>query len=129
MNKENGYTLLELVLVIILVGVAFPGLLAFFTNSMQDSVKNEVITQAIILAQGKMEQITTDKHEPGRGMNYIKLSGQYPVETIGPFVRSVTVQDVTLSGVDGVKVSVSISHPSMSQEFTLNHFFSDYGGD
>jgi type II secretory pathway pseudopilin PulG len=126
MKNENGHTLLELVFVIVLVGIAFPGLLAFFTNSMEDSIKNEVIARAIVLAQGKMEQITTDKHEPGRGITFIKIAGQYPTETIDQFVRTVTVRDLTISGVVGVEVIVSISHPLMTNDYTLTHFFTNH---
>jgi hypothetical protein len=110
----------------VLVGISFPGLLAFFTNSMDDSFKNEVIAQAIVIAQGKMEEITTDKNEPGRGIAFLKIANQYPTETISQFVRSVSIQDITIAGVVGIRVIVTISHPQMINDYTLTHFFTNH---
>lgn len=125
MKNENGHTLIELIFVIVLIGISFPGLLAFFSNSMIDSVKNEIITQAIVLAQEKMELIVADKHDDEKGIYYIKVSDQYPEENIGQFTRTVTVSDRTIAGIAGIDVIVSVRHSLLQYDYTLNHFFTN----
>jgi prepilin-type N-terminal cleavage/methylation domain-containing protein len=126
MKNERGYTLLELVFVIVLVGISFPGLLSFFANSMDDSFKNKVVTAAMVLAHSKMEQITSDKYNPAGGIAFLKSPGRYPTEKINQFVRSVTVRDITLTTVPGVEVIITIHHPQMTNDYTLTHFFTNH---
>lgn len=125
MKKQNGHTLIELVFVIVLIGIAFPGLLAFFTNSVVDSVKNEIINKAIVLARVKMEEIAADKQNADRGIMYIKTSNRYPTETLDQYVCSVSVQDNSIDGVDGINVEVSVIHPLLQNTYTLTHFFTN----
>ena len=126
MKNQFGYSLIEIVVTIVFVGVAFPGLIAFFANTINDSVENEIYTQAISLAQSKMEEITADKLDDSRGINYIRTAGQYPSETIGQFSRTVIVQDSTFAGVIGVYVEIETSHALMANNFNLSCFFTTY---
>lgn len=126
MKNQAGYSLIEIVVTIVFVGVAFPGLLAFFANIMTDSAESGVQTQAIVLTQSKMEEIAADKFSSTRGYDYITTSGQYPVETIGQFTRTTTISDTTLSGVDGAYVIVSTNHSLMANPYNVESFFTSY---
>jgi len=126
MNEQNGYSLIEIVITIVFIGIAFPGLIAFFTNTLNDSVVNQVSSQAISLAQSRMEEITADKLDPSRGIDYIRTSGQYPDETIGNYGRRVVVRDSIISGVTGVYVEVETSHAVMVNNYNLSCFFTRY---
>ena len=126
-NKEAGYSLVELIATVILVGIAVPGLLIFLTESMTDTAKNEIISQAIQLAGQKMEQICADKNELTRGFSYIGTPGRYPGETINQFTISVLVQSLVLNNVEALEVKVIVSHPAMGESYNLNHIFTDYG--
>ncbi|MEJ2053416.1 MAG: hypothetical protein P8X42_05805 [Calditrichaceae bacterium] len=128
-NKEAGYSLAELIVTVVLIGVAFPGLIGFMTGTMTDTVKNECISQAIVLAGEKMEEICCDKNEASRGIPYITTPNRYPQEAIDQFMRTVTVRNSVLNGVSIIEVTVSVSHSVMNGPYTLNHIFTDYSGN
>lgn len=125
-KKQAGYSLIEVIVTVVFVGIAFPGLIAFFSNVMVDSVESGVYTQAIALTKSKMEEITADKLSPARGYNYINTVGQYPAETIGQYTRTTTVRDCTISNVDGVWVQVQTNHSLMASPYNLSTFFTAY---
>lgn len=124
-NVQNGFSLVELIITIILVGIAFPALLAFFVNIMDDSVDNELIHESILLAHEKMEDVLADKNNPNRGLAYIQTSGSYPSESVGQFTRTVAVTDTTINSVDGTQVLVRISH-SLIDDYTVTVFLTAY---
>jgi len=126
MKNQFGYSLIEIVITIVFIGVAFPGLIAFFANTINDSVENEIYTQAIGLTQSKMEEITADKLDDSRGIPFIRTAGQYPVDNIGQFTRTVTVKDSLITGVSGVFVQVETSHALMANNFSLSCYFTIY---
>jgi type II secretory pathway pseudopilin PulG len=128
-SKEGGYSLVELIVTIILIGIAFPGLLGFLTNSMFDTIENDIINKAVLYAGEKMEQITADKNEPTRGIGYITTPNQYPSESIGEYTRSVTIQNIILNNIDLTEVIVIVDHPFLKNPLTLNHIFAEYDGN
>lgn len=128
-NREGGYSLIELIVTIILIGIAFPGLLGFIANSMIDTVKNDVINEAVLLAGEKMEQICADKNEPTKGIPYISTPNQYPPEAIEKFTRNVTVQNIMIGNIPVTEVMVTITHPVIAADYTLTHLFTDYNGN
>lgn len=127
-NREGGYSLIELIVTIIIIGIAFPGLLGFIANSMIDTVKNDVINEAILLAGEKMEQICADKNDPTRGIVYITTPNQYPPEAIEKFTRNVTVQNIMIDNIPVTEVIVTITHPAITVDFTITHLFTNYNG-
>ncbi len=126
MKNQAGYSLIELVITIVFIGIAFPGLIAFFVNTMNDSVENQLYTEAIGLAQSKLEEITADKLDDSRGYTYITTGGQYPQETIGLFTRTTTITVLSLAGVEGAQTEVEISHQLMVNDYSLSCFFTLY---
>jgi prepilin-type N-terminal cleavage/methylation domain-containing protein len=127
-SGESGYSLVELIITIILIGIAFPGLLGFLTNSIFNTVENEVINKAVLLATDKMEQITADKNELTRGIPYITTPNQYPSESIDQFIRNVLVQTSLIDNIPIIKVTVTITHPVLTNSFNLTQIFTDYNG-
>ncbi len=126
MKNQAGYSLIELVITIVFIGIAFPGLIAFFVNTMNDSVENQLYTEAIGLAQSKLEEITADKLADSLGYAYITTGGRYPQETIGLFTRTTTITDSSLAGVAGALTEVEISHGLMTNNYSLSCFFTSY---
>ena len=126
MKNQAGYSLIEIIVTIVFVGIALPSLIAFFTHIMTDSVENGAYTQAIVLTQSKMEEITADKLSDARGYDYIRTAGQYPAETIGQFTRTTTVTDTIFSGVAGVFVVVETDHALMANPFNVSALFTSY---
>jgi type II secretory pathway pseudopilin PulG len=121
MKHEKGYTLIELIVTITFTGIAFSGLIAFFTNIVHGSLENEIVSQAICLANEKMEEIYADRIDANRGIAYITTSGQYPSETIDYFTRTVTITSESIGGIAGYKIQVTVSH-SLLAGLTLTLF-------
>lgn len=56
MNKK-GFTLIEVIMVIVLLGIMLPGIMMYFIQGVKDSVDSQRRTTAIFLAEGLMEEI------------------------------------------------------------------------
>ena len=106
-SNQTGFTLVELALTVIIVGICFMSLVAVFSTSLVGSSDSEHITIATFLAQEKMEQILADKN--GRGYSYI-VNSNYPAEDPVPgypgYSRSVVITEVS----DYKIVVVRVSH-------------------
>jgi len=126
MRREDGYSLIELVVTIIFIGVVFPGLIGFFTYVMDDSVRSEAISQAIALAQQQMEEIIADKNEITRGLSYVKSPGQYGTIVVGLHTCSVSVNDTLIGNVAAVQVMITITNPLLNEDFNLRQLFTEY---
>ena len=59
---ERGFTLIEIIMVIVLIGIAIPPLIMAVTQGTKDSYKPEIATVATHLSQGKMENIARVKY-------------------------------------------------------------------
>ncbi|MCM8778346.1 MAG: hypothetical protein NC898_03780 [Candidatus Omnitrophica bacterium] len=57
MNSDRGVTLLELILFILVVGIAIPPLLVVASHAVYNTVANEIILKSTSLAEEKMEEI------------------------------------------------------------------------
>lgn len=118
LGNESGFTLVELVMVIIIAVVAMYPLIAMFANATVESVQPELTTQAVFLAQAKMEEIMADYRAPTRGFSYV-LSANYPDEAtiaaFSGFARSVTVSaDSTWDSVTFKQVTVTVDHDAIT---------------
>ncbi len=92
LGNQRGNSLLELIMVIIFLGVAFVTTLGMMSTGITKSVKIELLTRAMMLAEQKMEEVRGDKST--RGYSWVKESN-YPVESnpggYEGFTRSVKV--------------------------------------
>lgn len=55
--KDSGFTFIELILIIVIVGIAIIPLVQIFTTSLKGGAEAEANTIALELAQEKMEEI------------------------------------------------------------------------
>jgi prepilin-type N-terminal cleavage/methylation domain-containing protein len=58
MKKNNGFTLIETVIGIVVIGIISLGLLAVFTGVFTNACRDEVLTIATSLAKGELERVT-----------------------------------------------------------------------
>ena len=78
-RREAGFTLVEVVLIIVIAAVAVLPLGMLFANT---SIRSSDARNAMIaaqLAQAKMEELTADKNSPSRGFPYL-IASNYPTE-------------------------------------------------
>jgi len=57
MKKNNGFTLVETVLVIIVMGITLTPFSILVVNVMQQNIKSQAWSTAVALAEGEMERV------------------------------------------------------------------------
>ncbi|MBU1006988.1 MAG: type II secretion system GspH family protein [Candidatus Omnitrophica bacterium] len=68
---RNGFTLIETVISILIIGIAFLGLVAVLTGVFTHATRDEVMSVTTMLAKGEMERVT------GEGWAFLEGSGSY----------------------------------------------------
>lgn len=124
-----GFTLVEVVILIVIAGIAIlPLAMLFATTSIRSSDARSA-SVAAQLAQAKLEEITADRNASTRGFSYV-VAGNYPAETPIPafsaFQRSVAVApDSTYDGVTFRTVNVTVTTSGIPP-VTLATWFVNY---
>lgn len=127
--RSAGFTLTEVVLIIVIAAVAVLPLSMLFANASIRSGDARNATVAAQLAQAKLEEIAADKSSSLRGYSFL-IAANYPVEnpvTAFPgYSRSVSIApDSTYDGVTFRTVSVTVSCPNIPP-VTLTTWFTTY---
>jgi len=68
MRARNGFTLVETIISVVVIGIAFLGLLAVFTGTYTRAVYGDALTTATMLADGEMERV--------KGLGFASVSDQ-----------------------------------------------------
>lgn len=115
MKGQRGYTLIELVMTLMLLGIGVPTLITVGNQCLQGLHQGAYVTTASSLAQEKLEKILSDRDAANRGYSYI-IAGNYPAENpvsgFTGFSRAVTVAaDSTYDSITFRNVSVTVTCP------------------
>lgn len=136
---DRGFSLVELVLVIVVFGVAAVGLLTVFSTGMRRSADPLLENQALQLVQERLDTIVGDRANPARGFAYV-TSANYPAENpvagFPGFSRTVTTFCVTAADLDSpsgappcaagyTHVTVTVAHPILGN-VTAETLVTDY---
>lgn len=97
--KTKGFTLIEVILVIVVLAIAIPGLISAVSFMTARQVNTVGATIAADLAQEKMEEIMGDRMNAARGYAYV-VNANYAAETpmaapFGNYNRTVNIICVT----------------------------------
>ena len=87
--RSRGLTLIELVVFIVIVGVAAFALLGSFRAMLARSPTAAQLTQAMQLAQERMELILGQRNSPFAGVGYNNTVDLDPCNRVGPPVPAV----------------------------------------
>jgi len=141
-RRATGATLVELIVAIVIMGVALAGLTAAFRSTSRTSADPMISRQMLAIAESMMEEallqpygppVSTPPAGPARdtlttvgGFNGYASHGVYtshgdPVPGLDGYNVAVAVQQATLSGVangDALKVTVTVTRGS--DIFALN---------
>lgn len=82
--NDKGFSLIELVIVIVILGIGSAGLMSVFSAGMNKSVDPLLQNQALQLAQEKMDIIIGDRLNTARGFAHFKNNSAgviYPAES------------------------------------------------
>ena len=127
----DGYSLMELIMVIILMSVAMPGIVGMFTAVLTNSHKAEIMMVANVLAAEQMEIILADKGGSGgsggyNSINEARYSNVNPTGYFSAYTRTVAVQTMNLGDQYEYKlITVTVSH-SLIPPITLTTIVMDH---
>ena len=127
--KNDGFTLIEVILIIVIAAVAVLPLSMLFANTSIRSSDARNATMAAQLAQAKMEELAADKNSPARGFTYL-VAGNYPAENpvsaFPGYSRSVAFSpDSTYDGVTFRTVTVTVTCAAIPP-ITVTTWFTNY---
>ena len=121
-KSEAGFTLIEIVLFIILVGVALVPLTRLSVSNLESGAQYVGITEAQFYIQEIMEDLIADYEadDAGRGYDWVRTNWPGTVSSTSPsgFAGSVSISsEQTLNGVTYCTVTIAVtgaSIPNMS---------------
>lgn len=64
-SGESGFTLIETIITLVVLSIAAVGVLSVFTSGMKGSANPLILSQAMQLAQGEMDQVFGEKATNG----------------------------------------------------------------
>jgi prepilin-type N-terminal cleavage/methylation domain-containing protein len=133
-RHKNGFTLIETILVIIVLGIASYGLLNVFISGLKKSAYPLKGVQAVTLAKEKLEIIMADKHDALKGYPFLiaaNYSDETPVAGFSDFDRTVSFLEVDSTDLSAAspgsgfkKITVTVSWDK--EDVSLVSLVTDY---
>ncbi len=130
-NKlENcqGFTFVEVIIIIVILGIAIPALMSLLSSNLIDSAKFKIITEANVYAQEKLDEIIADKKSPARGYNWVITAGRYLDDVpANGFTRTVFIDTTGIvhNGIPYALIQVSVHHNEIP-ELELTTWLTEY---
>lgn len=108
----RGFTLIETVIAIVIIGVVFMGLLAVFTGVFTNAVRDEALTVATSLAKGELERVTrlsyaSIKIIPASNVSFTGNFANYSYQIIVSAVPVAIANDLTMTNYIQIEVRVT----------------------
>lgn len=127
-KRQEGFTLFELIISIILLGFAVPSILSLYSKLSVTSARNKIYDQTVAHAEAKMEEIIAVKE---KNWDWYKKVNQFTEEVVLPdnFKRSVKVRKINNWGnvsVQAWEILVAVSHPQLTSPYTLTVRLTQY---
>jgi Tfp pilus assembly protein PilV len=116
-NYQNGFSLIEIVLLIVLLGISIPPLANLMKSNLMTTGKLSNVSNATFCARQRMEQIISDY--TSQGYAYITTSGRYLSRTDQNITTTVAVTTSTWSGQNYAQVTVTASVPNLTNSISL----------
>jgi prepilin-type N-terminal cleavage/methylation domain-containing protein len=127
-RNQNGFTLIELVVTIILLGVTLPAIFGLIGQVAFHSSRQAIKDQAVLLAEEKIEEIIGLKESD---WDWYKDPTRYEddEDLADNFSRSVSVSAVSSWGgfnLDAWQIDVVVTHPQLTDGYQLSVRFTTY---
>lgn len=117
-NKNFGFTLIEVIIIILLIAIAIPAIIFPVYESSKQSYKSEQYLSALYLAEGKMEEVIRFKNVSGFSRVKIKNFN----DMIDGYNRTVIFTDYSSWR---VVCDVTVNNPNIS-DIKLTTWFTNY---
>ncbi len=122
LKPQTGFTLTELLITVVFVGVALVGLLNTYNVGLRSASDSESISMATQIAEKKMEIIKSDK--AAFGYSYL-ISNNYPQEENPDNYSGYTRRVIITTFANYKKTKVVVSHNSFP-DVSLVTIFTNY---
>jgi prepilin-type N-terminal cleavage/methylation domain-containing protein len=122
MNKHNGFTLVEIIVSLLVIGIVMYAAVAIFINAGFKGVNVDLYTTAQSLAEEKLEKILSRNFASVSSEALSNFSGDfasYSSQVVVSYVSSEALDTAVGSGTNFRKVTVIISHPQLTNPFSL----------
>jgi MSHA pilin protein MshD len=113
-KRQAGVTLIELIVAIVIVGVALAGMVAAFTRIDRASVDPVISQQMAIIAEGMMEEILSKDFGNSAGDGPAARIAATKVSNYAGYKSTgiVDVEGNAIAGLSSYSVVVAIAHPA-----------------
>ncbi|MCP4765357.1 MAG: type II secretion system protein [Gammaproteobacteria bacterium] len=152
MRRQAAFTLIEILVTLVVIGVAATALLSVFTNMVSGSADPVIQQQATTIAESYMEEILRKPYEDpvvpetgGGGAeagetrasfndvqdykdlpdNLVRDQNNNPVAALADYTVTVNVNAAVLNGVNAMQIDVSVSH-AVTGTVSLSAFRTSY---
>jgi general secretion pathway protein I len=119
-GRNNGFTLLEVLIALAIVGIALVTLIGLETQTMQMAEHQQRVTQATLLAQEKMTEIEIGAQSLS-GLGGREGQFDVPFELYG---WTIALEPTPLPSVEMVTVTVAWGAEDSNDQVDLNSFLS-----
>jgi general secretion pathway protein I len=116
-RRDDGFTLLEVMIALAIVGIALVTLLGLETRTIQLAETQQRVTQATLLAQEKMTEIETGGHLSGLA----EREGQF-AEPFELYSWSVALEPTPLPAIEMITVTVAWGEENRNEAVDLSSF-------
>ena len=121
-RRDDGFTLLEVMIALAIVGIALVTLLGLETRTIQLAETQQRVTQATLLAQEKMTEIETGDYLAGLA----EREGQF-AEPFELYSWSVALEPTPLPAIEMITVTVAWGEESRNEAVDLTSFLPSQG--
>jgi MSHA pilin protein MshD len=150
MRTQSAFTLIEIIVTIIVIGVAGTALLSVFTNMIRGSADPVIQQQATTIAEAYLEEIMLRAYddpqvaesggaEPGEtrptyddvqdynslGTTQVRDQDNNPIAALSDYQVTVSVNGAVLNTVPAMQIDVTVTHPATGS-ILLSAFRTDY---
>jgi prepilin-type N-terminal cleavage/methylation domain-containing protein len=115
LSDSKGYSLIEIIMVVLILGIAIPPIVNIFSQNLTNNVNSEIYTKANYFAEKKIEQILADKRS--NSYSYIVAQGRYQNDTPETgFTRTIGIDDTNkiINGIPYAEIIVTVSHSNIN---------------
>lgn len=150
MRRQSAFTLIEIIITIIVVGISATALLSVFASMVRGSVDPMIQQQATTVAEAYMEEIMLRAYDDPQvaesggaeagetrptyddvqdynslGTTQVRDQNNNPIAALSDYQVTVTVNPAVLNTVGAMQIDVSVSHPATGA-IVLSAFRTDY---
>ena len=122
MNKK-GFTLIEVVMIIVILGIIMPGIMLYFITGVKDSAIPQKRTTAVFLAEALMEEIKSKQWDENTGVITFDSTCSNASAVLGADVGETRIN---FDDIDDFNLVAGVSPPQNSQGASLGTAYQSF---